>query len=205
MRRLVPAIALACTVDLRVGSVDPIDAIDVIDSIDAIDAGTGDGSDPASFDAGIGLTDAGLTDAGPSVHRFDVGDQSMVQCADSLGGREADFAAFRAADFGLASGDLSYERSGGMLVLSGPLLIEPFETSRIVLEDGLVPDQPIGTYLAAVPIQTGVTGPHDTRVNLAAIYIDVTLATTRGEAGFEFETASTDGACFVSFTIAIDP
>lgn len=181
-----------------------------------VDAGTGGGlRDAGSSDVGFvdaGFTDAGFFDGGqadgggPAVEMrtLTVNPTPIVTCADSLGGREAEFTGIRAADLGFEGGSLLYRMSSTSVVLEGDLLTPVFERSRLVLEDGLFPDQPAGTFVLAVPIQ-GPAGPLESTVNVAAIYVDTLQTPPAGEAGFQYETPSADGACFVSFPFSLQP
>jgi hypothetical protein len=125
-------------------------------------------------------------------------------CADSLGGREADFAFLSPTDVSLTAGEIGYQR-GASVIISGPPIESAFQTTQLVLNEDVLSDQPDGTYLGAVPIEGGVAGPLSTTLVIAAMFIDTLQEPPVGEAGFEFDTASLDGACFVSFPIALVP
>jgi hypothetical protein len=194
----------ACTLDLAVGRVPATqDASDTGASIDAAEADAAE-PDAAEPDAGTS-EDSGTMDAGFEMRTLVVTATPTIMCADSLGGREVDFAAIRAPDVQLAGGTLDYRLSSLSVILSGPVLEAAFETAQLILREDQVPDQPPGTFLAAVPIDFGALGPDDTRVNVAAVFIDTLQDPPLGEAGFQYETTNADGACFLSFSIVLLP
>jgi len=197
MRSLLLFLVAGCTIDLSVGQVPaPEDAADAGAHPDAL----ADASEPDASEADAAPMDATT----PDPRMLTVASNPLIQCADSLGGREADFAAVSPTDVNLAPGTVGYQIAA-TLVVSGAPIQAAFQTSQIVLEEGVVPEQPPGTFLGAVPITGGALGPAATQVTLAAMFIDTLQNPPTGEAGFSFDTASLDGSCFVSFTITLAP
>ena len=204
--RLLLLILAGCTIDLSVGRVqtntdaDPADSAIHPDAIVHDDASQLDASEPDASDPDAGHPDA----AQPEPRQLQINSTPSIMCADSLGGREGDFAFVSPSDVSFAAGEIGY-LAGSSLILSGAPIESAFQTAMLVLDEDVVPDQPDGTYLGAVPIEGGAAGPLDTTVVIAAMFIDTLQEPPVGEAGFEFDTASLDGACFVSFPIMLVP
>ncbi len=192
-----------CTIDLPLGHVETHQ--------DAADAGAADAErdaelepDAASPDAGE--PDSGSLDAGQSTARvLQIGAIPTITCADTLGGFETDFFGLGASDVHLTGGDVNYVLRPSSATVSGAVLQAAFQTTQLLLEKDVVPDQPIGTFLGAFPIEGGIAGPDATLLDVAAVYIDTLRDPPVGEAGFQFETANMDGACFLSFSITLAP
>ena len=184
---------VGCRVDLQVGT-DPAPPASLETSAPTFRARV------TTFEGSI--ADAGFPDAGAGeAVLFSVEPNPGVMCADALGGQEAAFSSVTAADVSLSSGPLTYEHATDVRI-SGDVLLDPFGVVELRLESDVVPDQPLGTYLAAVPVN-GPEGPESTQVTLAALYVDTTVSPPRGEAGFQYENAG--GACFVSFRFSLPP
>ena len=203
MRALPLLLIAACTIDLPVGTVAANEDADPDSGIhpDAAVEWEADASEPDAAAADGGRPDGGTLEP----RTLQVSNIPSITCADSLGGREADFSAVRASDVDLAGGEIGYQRLVSSVILTGPAIEAAFQTARLVLSEGVVPDQPDGTLLAAVPITGGPAGPAGTELTVAAMFVDTLIDPPSGEAGFQFETPALDGACFLSFTIALLP
>lgn len=198
---LLLCLTAGCTLDLPVGQLPS--APDA-----ATDAG---GTNDATAADAMPAVDAGFPDAGQTdpvvelVLTLPGTDAPRLACADSLGGLEGDFASILAPAVQFGSGPVQYAASETSARLSGDPIMDAFQVRELVLREMLTPDQPPEIILASVPIVNGATGPHNTRVTMAALYIDRSFDPLAGESAFQFETPSGDGACLVGFSFALRP